>query len=149
MFRYAVSLSGVLHLTQPGIPPLVLIEANERYDPLHVWANRSSTTPTGRRTTLMPRPRISAGRGCTSPGRPGSYDHATPGNAGTEAQEIVCGSTTMPFVKRLKRLGVPATTHVYKDCCHDWTTWRPEPHRARPLMLAAVGALRTGAVRAT
>jgi S-formylglutathione hydrolase FrmB len=153
MFRYAVSLSGILHLTQTGIPPLVLLEAGERHDPLRIWgdpilnhANWEANDPYVQAAHLRGTGMYIAS-GLT--GRPGPYDHPAPGSDGIEAQEILCGSTTVSFVKRLKRLGIPATTHIYKDGYHDWTTWQPELHRAWPLMMGAVGAVRTSAAQAT
>jgi S-formylglutathione hydrolase FrmB len=65
-----------------------------------------------------------------------------------EAQEIVCGSTTVSFLARLRRLGIPATTHIYQDGWHDWSTWQPELHRAWPLMMTAIGASSTALARA-
>ncbi|TQL99068.1 S-formylglutathione hydrolase FrmB [Actinoallomurus bryophytorum] len=153
MFRYAVSLSGILHLTQTGIPPLILLEASERYDPFRIWgdptldrANWEANDPYVQAPHLRGTGMYIAS-GLT--GRPGPYDHPAPGNDGIEAQEILCGATTVSFVKRLKRLGIPATTHIYGDGYHDWTTWQPELHRAWPLMMAAVGAVRTSAAQTT
>jgi S-formylglutathione hydrolase FrmB len=144
MFRYAVSLSGILHLTQPLIPALVLLEASERYDALRIWgdpvlnrANWQANDP----YVLAPHLRgtgMYIASGLT--GNPGPYDHPTPGNDGVEAQEIPCGATTVSFVKRLKALGIPATTHIYQDGWHDWSTWQPETHRAWPLMMTAIDA---------
>jgi S-formylglutathione hydrolase FrmB len=148
MFRYAASFSGILHLTQPGVPLLVLAEASERYDALRIWGD----PVLDRGNWVANDPYVLAARlrgtglyiasGLT--GRPGPYDHPTPGNDGVEAQEIVCGSTTVSFLRRLKRLGIPATAHVYRDGWHDWSTWQPELHRAWPLMMRAVGAVLAG-----
>lgn len=144
LFRYAVSLSGILHLTQPGIPLLVLLEASERYDALRIWGDPVLNRANWRANdpyVLAARLRgtgmyLASGR----TGKPGPYDHPTPGNGRIDAQEIACGATTVSFAERLKELGIPATTHIYQDGWHDWSTWQPEAHRAWPLMMTAIGA---------
>jgi S-formylglutathione hydrolase FrmB len=127
-------------------------EASERYDALRIWgdpvlnrANWQANDP----YVLAARLRgtgMYIASGLT--GNPGPYDHPTPGNAGVEAQEIPCGATTVSFVKRLKALGIPATTHIYRDGWHDWSTWQPETHRAWPLMMTAIGASSTSGASA-
>jgi S-formylglutathione hydrolase FrmB len=142
MFKYAVSLSGILHLTQPGIPALVLLEASERNDPVRIWglpgdaywkANDPYELASKLRGTGM---YIASGL----TGLPGPNDHPAPGDNTIEAQEIWSGATTVSFLDRLKQLGIPATSHIYQNGYHDWSTWQPEMHRAWPLMMKAIGA---------
>ncbi len=142
MFRYAVSLSGILHLTAPLIRQLVLLEASEKYDPYRIWgipyvdernwrANDPYLQAEGLRGTGL---YIASGL----TGRPGPSD--PPGSTGTELQEVFCGQTTVAFLHRLAQLHIPATAHVYQDGYHDWSTWQPELHTAWPLMMRAIGA---------
>jgi S-formylglutathione hydrolase FrmB len=144
MFEYAVSLSGVLHLTQPGVPALVLLEASERYDPLRIWgvpiidaANWKANDPYELASNLRGTGLYLAS-GLT--GLPGPNDHPAPGDTPIQAQEIWCGATTVSFADRLKKLRIPATTHIYRDGWHDWSTWQPEMHRAWPLIMTAIDA---------
>ncbi|MGI8332962.1 alpha/beta hydrolase [Actinomadura scrupuli] len=148
MFGYAVSSSGVLHLTQPGIPAMTMfVNAffGDGGDPYRIWgipgidtANWKAHDPYElannlRGTGLY----ISSG----TTGLPGPYDSPEPGHEkSVQFQEVLCGSTTISFIARLKELGIPATTHVYENGWHNWEAWQPEMHRYWPAMMTTIGA---------
>jgi S-formylglutathione hydrolase FrmB len=144
MFQYAASFSGLLHLTKPGFPVLVMVQSLERADPLAIWGLPLINEDIWRANDpyrLAPRLRgtgLYISTGVT--GRPGPYDHPTLTDNGIQLHEVLCGETTVSFVKELKRLGIPATTHIYQDGWHNWEAWQPEMHTAWPLMMSAIGA---------
>ncbi|MEU5882195.1 alpha/beta hydrolase family protein [Spirillospora sp. NPDC047279] len=148
-FRYAASFSGILHLTKPGLPWVLMIQGIPfDFDPFRVWGvpgwddkNWKSYDPYElaerlRGTGLY----ISSG----TTGLPGPYDKPleTPlqRNFLGAVGELIVGSTTTDFVARLQQLGIPATTNVYGDGWHNWNYWKPELDKAWPLMMDAVGA---------
>jgi S-formylglutathione hydrolase FrmB len=140
MFGYVVSSSGILHLTQPGIPTLTLLVQGlytDEGDPFRIWgvpwidvANWRAHDPyvlaSGLRGTGL---YVSTGM----TGLPGQYDRPEPGAEGSvQVQEILCGVTSTAFIARLKALGIPVTSHV-------WEAWQPEMHRFWPLMMQGIG----------
>lgn len=153
MFRYAAGFSGYMHLTMPGIPALSMATTallGDGSDPFRIWgvpgrdeANWRAHDP----YWLAPRLRgvglyISSG----TTGLPGPLDHATdPAQAlgglvlGGISERTV-GATTISFVQRLRKLGIPATTHLYGNGLHQWLYWQREMHTAWPLMMTAIGA---------
>jgi S-formylglutathione hydrolase FrmB len=149
MFRFAASYSGMLHLTKPGFPVLVMIQSLERADPFRIWGLRGPNDRNWNANdpyVLAPRLRgtkLYISSGVT--GRPGPHDHPTPGDDGVQGIEVLCGEATVSFVRRIRRLGIPATTHIYQDGWHNWEAWQPEMHRAWPLMMRAIGARRIDA----
>jgi S-formylglutathione hydrolase FrmB len=144
MFAYAASFSGVLHLTQLGVPAFALLQASERYDALRIWGdpltnrkNWAANDPYELASHLRGTGLYIAS-GLT--GLPGPNDHPALGDDLVHPQEVICGSTAVSFVERLKKLGIPATTHIYQNGWHNWSTWQPEMHSAWPLMMKAIGA---------
>lgn len=149
MFKYAVSFSGLLHLTKPEIPAILMVQGLAfGFDPFQVWGipywddkNWKAHDPyelaAGLRGTGL---YISSG----TTGLPGPYDdplhkpidQSILGATG----EFIVGSTNRDFVARLKQLGIPATTHIYGNGWHNWNYWRPELDKAWPLMMKALGA---------
>ncbi|MEV5751611.1 alpha/beta hydrolase family protein [Actinoallomurus sp. NPDC052308] len=142
MFAYAVSLSGILHLTQTGVPALVMFEASEKYDPFRIWGipgiddkNWKANDPYELAAKLKGTGLyLASGR----TGLPGAHDPA--GGEPVELQEVVCGATTVAMVDRLRKLHIPVTAHIYQKGYHDWSTWQPEMHTAWPLMMKAIKA---------
>lgn len=144
MFRYAASFSGMLHLTKPGLPVLIMFQSLERDDPLRIWGIRGINDRNWRANdpyVLASRLRgtgLYISTGLT--GLPGPYDHPTLLDNGAQPHEVVCGETTVSFVNKIRRLGIPATTHIYRNGWHNWQAWQPEVHKAWPLMMTAIGA---------
>ncbi|MFI0350847.1 alpha/beta hydrolase [Actinomadura sp. 9N407] len=147
MFRYVAASSGILHLTQPGIPTLTLLVQGlytDEGDPFRVWGvpgvdveNWLAHDPyvlarNLRGTGLY----ISTG----TTGKPGEYDRPKEGEEeAVQVQEILCGVTTGSFLARLKALRIPVTSNVYADGWHNWEAWQPEMHRYWPAMTRAIG----------
>lgn len=147
MFRYVASSSGILHLTRPGIPSVMLFVQGfltDSGDPFRVWgvpgiddANWRAHDPyvlaaNLRGTGLY----VSSG----TTGLPGPADHPEPGEEeSVQFQEVLCGVTSADFLERLSGLNIPVTSHVYADGWHDWEAWQPEMHRFWPLMMARLG----------
>jgi S-formylglutathione hydrolase FrmB len=157
MFKFAASYSGILHLTQPGIPAILMGEdvlySGGGYDPFRIWGIPGTKQGDAvwrahdpyylaqnlRGTSLY----ISAG----TTGNPGPYDpkNLPPAEelrdrmiAGTSEQLV--GSTTVSFLKRLRQLKISATTDIYGDGWHQWAYWINEYHKAWPLIMKAIGA---------
>ncbi|GAA3235022.1 alpha/beta hydrolase family protein [Actinocorallia longicatena] len=147
MFAYAVSFSGVLRLTKPGLPSMLMLQGlGFGDDPFRTWgipgvhdANWKAHDPYElaerlRGTGLY----ISSG----TTGLPGPYDPdpVNPnGNVAGAVGEFLVGITATDFVARLKKLGIPATTNLYVGGWHNWRYWRPELDKAWPLMMDALG----------
>ncbi|MGI8334953.1 alpha/beta hydrolase [Actinomadura scrupuli] len=151
MYRYAVSLSGLLHLTKPRIPSVLMLQGFVfDFDPYRVWGipgwddrnwkahDPYELAPKLRGTGLY----ISAG----TTGLPGPYDPNPDGGDPVQEAlaggtgELLAGQTTADFVARIKQLGIPATVHLYEKGWHNWRYWRPELDQAWPLMMASLGA---------
>jgi S-formylglutathione hydrolase FrmB len=155
LFKYAASFSGIVHLTKPGIPAILMAEGlafNPTQDPFRIWGkpdknlrNWSQHDPyvlakNLRGTGLY----LSAG----TTGEPGPLDPPFVGWKYVEARlvggisESVAGSTNVSLISRLKQLKIPVTTHIYKNGWHQWGYWVLEMQRAWPLMMKAIGAKR-------
>jgi len=138
-YAYAASFSGILHLTLPGVPPLVLLQSAEAEDPFRIWGAAPADWRRHDPYHLAPRLRgvglyLSSGR----TGLPGPHEDPE-SDVYPQLQEALCGATTASFADRLKRLRIPATTHLYRDGGHNWNVWEPELHAAWPLMMKALG----------
>jgi S-formylglutathione hydrolase FrmB len=147
LFRYAASLSGILHLTGPGMPELALItnSANQQ-DPLAIYglpgvdaANWRAHDP----YELASRLRgvgifFSAG----TTGRPGPGDpDVGPIDVGLFGERTV-GQTNREFRARLDRLGLPYTAELYGDGRHNWPAWRRVSKKLWPTLMRRIGARR-------
>jgi S-formylglutathione hydrolase FrmB len=156
LFKYVASFSGILHLTQPGIPAVVMALGllDGSYDPFAIWgypkadlANWQAHDP----YVLAQRLRgtglyVSAG----TTGNPGPLD---PKNLSLKDllyyrvvagfTEQMVGSASTSFAVRLRRLGIPVTTDLYGDGWHSWAYWNVEYKKAWPLVMKAIGAKRS------
>lgn len=157
LFKYAASYSGILHLTYPGVPSMIMAETlvygGGKTDPFAIWGVPG--TPAGdanwrahdpyylaqnlRGTGLY----VSAG----TTGNPGPLDpknmtliQAIEGRLVAGTAESTVGATTVSFVNRLRQLHIPVTTHIYGDGWHQWAYWIVEYHRAWPRIMKAIGA---------
>ena len=147
LFRYAASLSGILHLTGPGMPEMALAtNALELRDPLAIYGLPGSDAANWRAHdpyVLAPRLRgvgvfFSAG----TTGRPGPGDPKVgPVDVGLFGERVV-GQTNQEFRKRLKKLGVPHTARLYGDGRHNWPAWRRISKQLWPELMRSIGARR-------
>jgi S-formylglutathione hydrolase FrmB len=153
LFRYAASYSGVVHLTYPGVPAVLMFNGivfGPGDDPFRIWgvpgaddANWKAHDPyllaaNLRGTGLY----LSAG----TTGNPGPLDPPFVGLDFVKARivagvsESVAGATTVSLAARLKQLKIPVTTHIYGDGWHQWGYWTLEMHTSWPLIMKAIGA---------
>ncbi|KAB2350988.1 alpha/beta hydrolase [Actinomadura rudentiformis] len=148
MFRYAACFSGVLSMSSPGIPALLMYtNSGNGVDPYRIWgrpmldqANWDAHDP----IKLLPRMRstrfyVSAG----TTGKPGPFDNPNmaPWDIGLMSERAI-GPTAKEFVQRARQLRVPITSHIYGNGRHSWPYWKREMHTAWPLMMKALGAKR-------
>ncbi|WP_433334485.1 alpha/beta hydrolase [Spirillospora sp. CA-294931] len=152
MFRYAVSLSGILHLTKPGLPSLLMLQGmGFDSDPAKIWGRpgRDDWNWAVHDPYLLAHRLRGTGLYISSgtTGWPGPLDDPVnrpwDENFYGATGEFIVGSTVTGFVEHLKRLGIPATTNIYGNGWHNWNYWRPELAKSWPLMMAALGANRT------
>ncbi|SEG41344.1 S-formylglutathione hydrolase FrmB [Thermomonospora echinospora] len=54
--------------------------------------------------------------------------------------EPIVRSTIGPFLRRLRELNIPITTHLYDRGTHSWPYWRRELHYAWPLIMRSLGS---------
>ncbi|GAB3675003.1 alpha/beta hydrolase family protein [Actinocorallia lasiicapitis] len=160
LFKYAASYSGILHITKPGIPAMMLLTdygAGEPTvpDPMAKWGNPLTdrmnwidhdpyVKADGLRGTGL---YISAGNGDQGPLDKGLVEQI--GTSGFEgAQVYVLGSigerlvgvTNEDFVAKLKLMGIPVTANLYGAGFHQWKYWDREYKKAWPLITSAIGA---------
>ncbi len=145
LFRHAASLSGILHLTGPGMPELAMItNAANKQDPAAVYgvpgvdaANWRAHDP----YVLAPRlrgVRIFFSAGTT--GRPGPGDPKVgPIDVGLFGERTV-GETNRDFRDRLKKLGIAHTARLYGDGRHNWPAWRRVSKNLWPDLMRSIGA---------
>ncbi|WP_067827662.1 alpha/beta hydrolase [Actinomadura kijaniata] len=148
MFRHASCFSGVLSMSHPGIPTL-LMYTNMRsgQDPYNIWgvpwihkANWDAHDP----IKLLPRMRgtklyVSSG----TTGEAGPFDK--PGKAPWDIgylSERAIGPTVKAFVEEAKRQKVSVTSHIYGPGSHSWPYWQREMHTAWPQIMKTLGAKR-------
>jgi len=74
---------------------------------------------------------------CGLTGRPGPLDHPGPWSAANLAEPLV-RSTVRPFLRRLRALGIPVSTHLYRDGTHSWPYWQRELHRLWPRLMESL-----------
>ncbi|MFG1998462.1 alpha/beta hydrolase [Spirillospora sp. NPDC048911] len=148
MFRYAACFSGVLSMSSPGIPALLMYtNSGNGVDPTLIWgdpvfdrANWDAHDP----IKLLPRMRstrfyVSAG----TTGKPGPFDKPDmpPWDIGLMSERAI-GPTVKDFAARAKQLRVPITAHIYGNGRHSWPYWKREMHTAWPQMMKTIGAKR-------
>ncbi|ROO86073.1 S-formylglutathione hydrolase FrmB [Actinocorallia herbida] len=142
-FRFAAALSGPCTIRTPPAA-LTLLAATGiagRVDPFDMWGvpllhdrHWRAADPLhlaeGLRGTALY-------LSCGLTGRPGPLDPPAPWSPANLAEPIV-RSTIRPFLRRLRALGIPIETHLYRDGTHDWPSWQRELHRVWPRLVRAV-----------
>ncbi|MBE1532577.1 alpha/beta hydrolase [Actinomadura algeriensis] len=148
IFEYVAASSGVMHMTMPGIPTmLVLTQAlyTETEDATDVWGvpGIDAENWLAHDPWVLARNLRGVGLFVSSgtTGLPGPHDRPAPGEEeSVQVHEVTCGRTTESFLRRLDALDIPVTSHVYEDGWHNWEAWRPEMDRYWEPMMAAIGA---------
>jgi S-formylglutathione hydrolase FrmB len=159
LYRYVASYSGILHMTMPGIPAIMMATGllSKGSDPFAVWgipgtkagaSNWAAHDPynfaanlrgTGlfvsSGTTGLPGP-LDPPWGTVSPG-----DYVNDVVVGGSA-ELITGMTSEAMVKKLRALKIPVTTDFYGNAWHQWAYWNREYKKAWPLLMKAIGAHR-------
>lgn len=148
MYKYAASFSGILHLTESGLPSLLMFQGlSYGFDAFRIWgvpiadeknweAHDPYTLAANLRGTGL---YVSSGL----TGLPGPYD-PDPNDWQADLYgavgEALVGSTANAFITKVMALRIPITTHLYVGGWHNWKYWRPELNTAWPLMMRAIGA---------
>jgi S-formylglutathione hydrolase FrmB len=148
MYRYAASFSGILHLTEAGLPAVLMFQGlTYKFDPFRIWGvpivdekNWEAHDPYVLAANLRGTG-LYVSSGLT--GLPGPYD-PDPNDLQADLYgaigEALVGSTASAFVNKVMALRIPITTHLYVGGWHNWKYWRPELNTAWPLMMKALGA---------
>ncbi|GAA2602275.1 alpha/beta hydrolase family protein [Actinomadura fulvescens] len=145
MFRFAASYSGYGSTLTNGAPDVLMTGLSglgpftDKYamwgHPIlqrHIWAAHDPVSKAAglRGTKLF----VSVARhGVKGPLDPPTAQAADPA-------EAFCWYTIQPFLKRLKQLKIPVTTHLYAKGTHTWPYWKYELHRSWPLIMKSLGA---------
>lgn len=140
LFAAVASYSGMLHTTRRGIPTLLrlyLRTVDERI--AWMWGARllapkrwRANNPYHLADKLRGTPLyLSAGDATRVPGDPPA--------PGDRFLERVIGPSTHSMARRLRRLGVPATTS-FGPGTHDWPSWQRELERSWPFLLDALAS---------
>lgn len=157
LFKYAASFSGIVHLTQPGIPA-VLMALGYAFgpkgdDPFRIWgpptgdmANWKAHDPYVLAKNLRG---VGLYLSSGTTGEPGpldppfkDWDYVKMRLAGGVSEQTA-GATNVSLAARLKQLKIPVTTHIYGNGWHQWAYWQVEMHTAWPLMMRSIGAHKT------
>jgi S-formylglutathione hydrolase FrmB len=78
-------------------------------------------------------------------GKPGPLDDpAFKDISNSRIIEQFTGAQNESFVKRLNKLGIPVTAHLYSGGYHYWSYWQRELHASWPMLEAALGAPTAG-----
>ncbi|WP_344840155.1 alpha/beta hydrolase [Actinocorallia longicatena] len=144
-FKYAASLSGLLHILKPGVPTMLqYVNSGNGQDANAIWGdpvfdrgNWKLHNPYDLAAGLKGT-KIFFSSGTT--GRPGPGDpNVDPWDIGL-ISEAITGGTDQDFHKRLKQLKIPHIAHLYGDGRHNWPAWRREYKFVWPRMMAALHA---------
>ncbi|XNL80168.1 esterase family protein [Actinomadura madurae] len=145
-FRAAASFSGpvhTLHRDPSGLDVADLVELGVAIgapsldwtdvwgDPDRqrvVWRQHNPFDLAGRLAGV--RVHVSAGDGT-----PGPYDPRPA--TGTDILEVLAHTVSLEFAGKLKKLGIPVTTHFYRGT-HSWPYWRRELRATLPALLAEI-----------
>ncbi|ACY96799.1 MULTISPECIES: alpha/beta hydrolase [Thermomonospora] len=143
-FRYAAAFSSPCSIRRPALAATLLLATASvgRTNPLAMWGlpvihDRiwRSFDPicmaAGLRGTGL---YLSAGTG-----RRGPLDPPDARRTVADLAEPLVRSTVGPFLRKLRKLDIPVTTHLYDRGTHTWPYWRRELHRAWPLIMQALG----------
>ncbi|GAB3668935.1 alpha/beta hydrolase family protein [Actinocorallia lasiicapitis] len=144
-FKYAASLSGLLHILKPGVPTMLqYVNSGNGQDANAIWGdpvfNRDNwklhnpyDIAEGLRGTGI---FFSSG----TSGKPGPGDpKVDPWDIGLISEKIT-GGTDQDFQKKLKQLKIPHIAHLYGDGRHNWPAWRREFKFVWPKIMKALHA---------
>ncbi|GGO81561.1 alpha/beta hydrolase [Nonomuraea cavernae] len=151
MFRFAGAYSGILATELPGIPAVIMnAQASEKQDPLALWGDPLRDRKVwAANDPLVLAPNLKGVRIYLSSGTnsfngpldpPGSPWH--PAHLG----EPLSAYTAKALSKRLKKLGIPHTLHLYGNGTHTWPYWTREFKNSYPMILSALGLRGGGTV---
>ncbi|WP_030163537.1 alpha/beta hydrolase [Spirillospora albida] len=154
-FKYAASFSGIVHLTKPGIPAILMAQgfaSDPSQNPFLIWGNLDQHAANWRaHDPYLLASRLRGTGLYLSSGTTGNPGRLDPPYVGWDfvknrllggLSEAVAGSTNASLAARLKQLRIPVTTHIYGDGWHQWGYWTEEMHTTYPLMMKAIGAKR-------
>lgn len=153
LYRFVASYSSILHLTQPGIPSLLIYlgETSGVYDPYAIWGDPKTDLANWQAHDPYLQAQRLRGTGLFvssgTTGLPGPLDpkNLTPAQylyyriVGGFTEQTV-GSASTEFVQHLRQLGIPVTSDLYGNGWHAWVNWNVEYKKAWPLIMRAVGA---------
>ncbi|MFD0683591.1 alpha/beta hydrolase [Actinomadura fibrosa] len=146
MFRYAACFSGVLSMSSPGIPALLMYtNSGNGNSAADIWglpwvdqANWDAHDP----IKLLPKMRstkLYVSSGTTGQRGPLDPPDIAPWDVGYLSERAI-GPTVQAFAAEAKRQNVQITAHIYGDGRHSWPYWKREMHTAWPSMMKAIGA---------
>jgi S-formylglutathione hydrolase FrmB len=150
LFRYAVSLSGVMHISNPAVETLLMTQAvGFAFDPTRIYgtpivnqANWEAHDPYVQAAKLKGVGLyISSG----TTGQPAKCDTWNASNFISGplvggGGEWMIGQTNIEFINKLNSLRIPATVDLYGNGWHSWCNWKPQLTKAWPLVMRAIGA---------
>lgn len=146
LFKYAASLSGILHMRDEGVPTMLrTVNSGNGQDPDAIWGvyplhakNWKAHNPWDLAVRLRGT-KIFFSSGTSGKPGPGDDPNTAPWDIGLLSERIT-GQTNVSFRKRLKQLKIPHTAHIYADGRHNWPAWRREYVYMWPRLMKAIGA---------
>ncbi|GAA2719728.1 alpha/beta hydrolase [Actinocorallia aurantiaca] len=145
-FKYAASLSGLLHLRAPFIPQFLnQINTGNGQDPNAIWGRYPADAENWK--LHNPYDQAAGLRGTKIffssglDGKPGEGDpqDLDPWDLGLVSEQWT-GTTNKYFKQKLDNLKIPYTAHLYKNGRHNWPAWRREYKFVWPKMMKEIGA---------
>ena len=150
MFKYAVSLSGTLHISDPLIEGLLMTQAlGFSFDPTRIYgtpvANQANWEAHDPYVNLAKLRGIGLYISSGTTGAPAACDSWNAGNFVTGplvggGGEFIIGQTNEQFIAKLNQLRIPATVDLYGNGWHSWCNWKPQLAKAWPIVMRSIGA---------
>ncbi|MBO2452892.1 esterase family protein [Actinomadura barringtoniae] len=147
-FKFAACYSGILNMTAPGIPALLMYtNTGNGNDPYAIWGRPILDDAVWREHNpidLLPRMRgtkLYVSSGTTGQRGPLDSPNTAPWDIGYLSEKAI-GPTVKDYVARARQLHVPITAHIYGNGRHSWPYWKREMHTSWPLIMKAIGARR-------
>ncbi|GAB2823167.1 hypothetical protein GCM10022221_21550 [Actinocorallia aurea] len=145
-FKYAASLSGLLHIRAPFIPQfLSQINSGNGADPNAIWGSYPADAANWRKhnpydlAEKLRGTKIFFSSGLDGEAGPGDPQDLDPWDIGLIAEEWT-GYSDKYFRTKLKDLKIPFTAHLYAKGRHNWPAWRREAAFVWPKIMKTIGA---------
>jgi S-formylglutathione hydrolase FrmB len=143
MFEFAGSYSGFASTLTAGVPEVLLTGLpGKDLEKFLMWGNPVINSKIWKQHDPVHQAHRLRGTrlyvSCPRNGVKGPLDPPTA--QAVDPAEAFVYYTVKPFLKRLRELKIPVTTHLYDKGTHSWVYWERELKRSWPMMMRAIKA---------